>query len=224
MSDRFVFHAPKKAVEQQFGVHSERDDYFDSNFNITPGTLIPVVYREDQERKVQQFLWGLLPSDADEEREGAEYYETTIDQMQEDDWQAKCLQKRRCLIPAHGFYKWKTTEKKSTPFYIRLLANELMAFAGIYGIWESSSGRKVYSCSIITTDANALVQPVGERMPVIIDSDDYEAWLADEELSENDLDQLIRPYPMSKMAVNRVSEEVNDTDKNNPDLIQPIPK
>ena len=99
-----------------------------------------------------------------------------------------------------------------------------MAFAGIYGIWESSSGRKVYSCSIITTDANALVQPVGERMPVIIDSDDYEAWLADEELSENDLDQLIRPYPMSKMAVNRVSEEVNDTDKNNPDLIQPIPK
>lgn len=224
MSDRFVFHAPKEAVKQQFGVHSERDDYFDSNFNITPGTLIPAIYREDQERKVRQFLWGLLPPDADDEREGVEHSETTLGDIQDHDWQAECLQKRRCLIPAHGFYKWKTTKKKSTPFYIRLLANELMALAGIYGIWESSSGRKVYSCSMITTEANALVQPVGDRMPVIIDPEDYEAWLNEDELTEDALDQLIRAYPMSKMAVNRVSEEVNDTDKNNPDLIQPIPK
>lgn len=224
MSDRFVFHAPKKAVENQFGVYSERDDYFDSNFNITPGTLIPVVYREDQERKVEQFLWGLLPSNADDEREGAEHYETTLEKIREDEWQAECLQKRRCLIPAHGFYKWKSTEKKSTPFYIRLLANELMALAGIYGVWKSASGRRVYSCSMITTEANALVQPVGKRMPVIIDSEEYETWLSDDELTEDELDQFIKPYPMSKMTVNRVSEKVNNTDNNNPDLIQPIPK
>ena len=224
MSDRFVFHASKDETERQFKVHSEREDYFKSYYNITPGSLISVVYQEEGERLINSFKWGLIPPDAKDEREGTENYQTSIDDIRDEEWQAECLQDRRCLIPAHGFYKWKTTKKKNTPFYIRLLTNELMAFAGIYSVWKSSSGRDVYSCSMLTSEANALVQPVGDRMPVILDPEHYQAWLQEGALSERVLDRLIQSYPMSKMAVNRVSEEVNNTDKDHPELIQPIPK
>lgn len=224
MSDRFVFQATKDEVERQFKVYSDREDYFDSHFNITPGSLISVVYQEEKKRAIDNFRWGLISPGAEDERSGTENYETAIDDIEEDEWHAECLQKRRCLIPARGFYKWKTTKKKNTPFFIRLLSNELMAFAGIYAIWKAPSGRDVYSCSVLTGKANALVQPIADRMPIILDTKQYESWLRPEALDEDTLEQLSKPYPMSKMAVNRVSEEVNDTDNNNPELIQPIPK
>jgi putative SOS response-associated peptidase YedK len=223
MSDRFVFKGTQEEIEQQFNVRTERSDFFESHFNITPGSRITVVYHEE-ERKIYQFRWGLIPPDAEEERAGNENYETTLDVIEENEWLTECLSKRRCLIPAHGFYKWKTTEKKSTPFFIRLLSNELMALAGIYSIWKSSTGRDVYSCAVLTTEANALIQPVGDRMPAILDTEQYTEWLGDDQLDEQSLNRLIKPFPMSKMAVNRVSEKVNDTDNNNPELIQPIPK
>ncbi len=223
MSDRFVFKGTQEEIEQQFNVRTERSDFFESHFNITPGSRITVVYQEEK-RKIYQFRWGLIPPDAEEERAGNENYETTLDAIEDSEWLTECLHERRCLIPAHGFYKWKTTEKKSTPFFIRLLSNELMAMAGIYSIWKSSTGRDVYSCAILTTEANALIQPVGGKMPVILDDEQYTEWLGEDQLSEQELDRLIKPYPMSKMAVNRVSEKVNDTDNNNPELIQPIPK
>lgn len=224
MSDRFVFDATKEQIEQQFGVSSERSDFYESRFNITPGSLIPTIYLDEGERIIYHFRWGQIPADAQEEREGIENYEVAIEDLQDNEWQLHSLKTQRCLIPAHGFYKWKTTEKKSTPFFIRLLSNDLMAIAGIYSVWESESGRDVYSCSMLTTDANALIQPVGNRMPVILEPEDYDDWLVQEPLDENTLENLVQPFPMSKMAVNRVSEDVNDTDNDNPKLIQPIPK
>lgn len=224
MSDRFVLQASKEEVEQLFGVSTERDDFFTSEFNITPGSLIPVIYKEGNQRKIYNFVWGLIPEDAEEEEDGRDNFEIPLEELQEDEWLAECLEQRRCLIPASGFYKWKTTEKESTPFYIRLLSNELTAIAAIYSVWKSSSGRDVYSCAMITREANALVQPVDDRMPVLLRSEDYPKWLSDEPLDEDDLSALVQSYSITELAVNRVSEEVNDPDNNSAELIQPIPK
>ncbi len=224
MSDRFVLKASKQEVEQVFEVSSERDDFFESDFNITPGSLIPVIYREDNQRRIYNFIWGLIPENADEEKAGVENYEVKVEDLDEDEWLKECLDRRRCLIPANGFYKWKTTKKKSTPFYIRLLSNDVMALAGLYSVWKSSSGRDVYSCSVLTTEANALVQPVDDRMPVILRPENYEKWLSDKPLESTELNKLLKAFSMTEMAVNRVSEDVNDTDNNSPELIQPIPK
>lgn len=224
MSDRFVLQASKEEVEELFKVSTERDDFFESEFNITPGSLIPVVYQEDSERKIYNFKWGLVPPKADEEREGHENFAFSLDEIKEKEWLAGCLEQRRCLIPANGFYKWKFTEKKSTPFYIRLLSNELTAIAGIYSVWKSSSGRDVYSCAMLTTEANALVQPVDNRMPILIRPEYYNKWLSREPLDEAALSKLTSSYSMTEMAVNRVSEDVNDPENNSAELIQPIPK
>lgn len=224
MSDRFVFEATKQEVEQAFGVSTARDDFFESDFNITPGSLIPVVYSEDDERKIYTFRWGLIPPDAEEEIEGNENFEVPIEELGDDEWLTECVAHRRCLIPANGYYKWKFSEKKSTPFYIRLLSNQLTAIAGIYSVWKSSTGRDVYSCTMLTTKANVLVQPVDDRMPVLIHPNHYQQWLAKEKLSEEVFDEILNGYSMTELTVNRVSEDVNDPENNSAELIQPIPK
>lgn len=224
MSDRFVFEASREEVEQLFKVSTERDDFFESKYNIEPGSRIPVVYQEDGEREIYTFYWGLIPPDADTEKDGDENFEVPLEELDENEWFTECLEQRRCLIPANGFYKWKFTEKKSTPFYIRLLSNELTAFAGIYSVWKSSSGRDVYSCAMLTTEANALVQPVDDRMPVLLSQNHHEHWLSKESLSETDFEKFLHSYSMTELAVNRVSEDVNDPENNSPELIQPIPK
>ncbi|MGD8426641.1 MAG: SOS response-associated peptidase [Balneolaceae bacterium] len=224
MSDRFVLKSSKGQVEQLFEVSTERDDFFESEFNITPGSLIPVVYKEAGGRKVYNFKWGLIPPDATDETVGTDNFEFPVEALKEDGWLAECFRHRRCLIPANGFYKWKTTKKKSTPFYIRLLSNDLMAFAGIYSVWKSTSGRDVYSCAMLTVEANALVQPVDERMPLMLRPEHYDAWLSGEEMELAAIKQFLSAYSMTEMAVNRVSEDVNDPENNSAELIQPIPK
>lgn len=224
MSDRFVLQGTKQEVEQLFEVSTKRGDYFESDFNITPGSLIPVVYQEEGQREVTNFIWGLIPEGAEDEKEGIEYFEAPLEEVEDDEWLTECLDQRRCLIPANGFYKWKTTKKKSTPFYIRLLSNELLAFAGIYSVWKSPTGRDVYSCAMLTIEANALVQPVDNRMPLTIHPDNYEQWLSEVPAETIDFEKLKRSYSMTEMAVNRVSEDVNNPDNNSEELIQPIPK
>ena len=224
MSDRFVLKTSKKEVEELFGVSTARDDFFKPDYNITPGSLIPVVYEEDGERKVYNFRWGLIAPDAEEEIEGNDNFIIPIEDLGEDEWLMECVARRRCLIPANGFYKWKFSEKKSTPFYIRLLSNQLTAIAGIYSVWESSAGRDVYSCAMLTTEANTLIQPVDDRMPVFVHPDDRDQWLGEGKLSESELEEVMNGYSMTELTVNRVSEDVNDPENNSPELIQPIPK
>lgn len=224
MSDRFVLETNRQEAEQKFGVSTARDDFFESNYNITPGSLIPVVYEEDGERKIYNFRWGLIPPDADEEIEGNKNYEVPVENLEDDEWLTECVEQRRCLMPANGFYKWKFSEKKSTPFYIRLLSNQLTAIAGIYSVWKSSAGRDVYSCAMLTTEANVLIQPVDDRMPILINPNHYSKWLSKEVLSDSEFEDIINGYAMTDLTVNRVSEDVNDPENNSVELIQPIPK
>jgi putative SOS response-associated peptidase YedK len=224
MSDRFVFEASKEEFETAFGVSSERSDYFEADYNITPGSLRLIVMQEQGERQLEQAQWGLIPSEADEERAGREHFAFPTEEVSENKKYAESFEKRRCLVPASGFYKWKTTKKRQTPFYIRLLSNRLTSFAGIYSVWESSSGRNVYSFSILTTEANTLVEPVDDRMPVLLKPVQFEQWLADGAVNDKMRNELLQPYPLTDMAVNRVSEEINDINNNGPELIQPIPK
>lgn len=223
MSDRFVLHAPKNTVEQEFGISTQRDDYFEPDYNITPGTRVPVIFYEGGERKIYDFQWGLIPEGAENEKEGLDNLNIPVEAL-EDEKYHKVFKNRRCIVPANGFYKWKTGEKKSTPFYIRLLSNDVMGLAALYSVWQSSSGRNVYSFALLNTEANALVQPVDDRMPVIIRPEHYSIWLGEEKTELSPTSEVLKPLDLTQMAVNRVTEDVNDPDNNNPELIQPIPK
>lgn len=224
MSDRFAIYASREEIENLFGVTAGRMDFYEPNYNITPGERVPIIVKEGGKKEVQPSLWGLIPPGAESDTAGIEYFEVKVEDVEEDEWYSECFRQRRCIVPANGFFKWKTTRKKSTPFYIRLLSNNVMGIAGLYSKWQSANGRRVYSFAMLTTEANALVQPVDDRMPVILRADNYDIWLGQERVDTATLAGLLKPYLLTEMAVNRVSEEINDTEKNDPRLIQPIPK
>jgi putative SOS response-associated peptidase YedK len=225
MSDRFVLYAPKKEIENVFHVSMGRSIYFDADYNISPGSLHPLVIRKDEERICNKASWGLIPPDAKEERAGNKNNVVPSEDVQEKDWFTECINRRRCLIPANGFYKWRSSEKKQMPFYIRLLSNQLTAFAGIYDVWTSASGREVYSFAILTTKANSLIEPVDNRMPVLLHREDFGKWLNPSDLTEELYEKLLlEPFELTKLAVNRVSKKVNDLENNGRELIQPVPK
>lgn len=224
MSERLARHSSQQEIEQEFKASTHREDFFEADYNISPGSLLPAIYLDEGTRQISNFKWGLIPRDADSEDEGKSFYETRLEEIEEDDWLQSCFKKRRCIVPVNGFYKWKTTEKKSTPFYIRLLSNQVAGLAGIYSIWKASSGRKVHSFSLITIEANALVQPVDDRMPAILREQDYETWLGLNNADTQQLKSTLKPLGLTEMAVNRVSEKVSDLTSKGPELIQPIPK
>lgn len=225
MSERLARHSTKEEIENEFNVSTHRDDFFDPDYNISPGALMPAIYMEEGKREVYNFHWGLIPEDADEEREGKEQYAAPVEDIEEDEQLKNCFTQRRCIVPVNGFFKWKTTEKKSTPFYIRLLSNRIAGFPGVYSIWKSPNGRDVYSFTLLTIEANALVQPVDDRMPVILRQADYETWLSEDNNGDSELlKSLLKPLGLTEMAVNRVSEKVSDVSSKGPELIQPIPK
>lgn len=224
MSDRLARHSAQQEIEQQFSASTHRDDFFKPDYNISPGSLLPAVFVEKEERCIENFQWGLIPKNAESEEEGKEHFQCRLEDIAEDKWLQKCFEQRRCIIPANGFYKWKTTKKKSTPFYVRLLSNKAAGLAGIYSVWEAASGRTVYSFSLLTIEANALVQPIDDRMPAILREQDYDTWLDSETSDSKLLKSLLKPLGITDMAVNRVSEKVSDLSATGSELIQPIPK
>lgn len=130
---------------------------------------------------------------------------------------------RRCLIPASGFYEWKAEGKYKQPWYVSLKSGDPMAFAGLWEAWHPKEGETIESCCIITTDANALMQPIHDRMPVILNPDQWETWLSPKEHHPDKLLPLIYPHDSESMQVWAVTRELNKVGlRNDAGLIDPL--
>ena len=119
------------------------------------------------------------------------------------------FRRMRCLIPADGFYEWEATPSGKQPWFIRLKSRELLAFAGLWEHWKTPDGTPLETATIITTDANELVRPVHDRMPVILQPDDWAAWL-DAQTKAEDLKALLKPLPEDLMVRYRVSKRMSN--------------
>ncbi|MBA2749921.1 MAG: SOS response-associated peptidase, partial [Tatlockia sp.] len=131
------------------------------------------------------------------------------------------FKRRRCLIIADGFYEWQRQEKKKQPYYFRLQNAQLFAFAGLWEQWKSPDEDIINSCTILTTEANDLLRPIHDRMPVILESKNYELWL-DSETQQPQLQQLLRPYQADLMTSCTVSTKVNNPKNNTPECINSL--
>jgi putative SOS response-associated peptidase YedK len=129
---------------------------------------------------------------------------------------------RRCLVVADGFYEWQRTNKHKQPHFIGLPGDRPFGLAGLWERWEKG-GEPVESCTILTTDANELMQPIHERMPVIIPPQQYGAWLDPQCQDTKELAKLLRPYPSEGMLAYRVSTLVNNWKNDVPECIVAIP-
>jgi len=134
------------------------------------------------------------------------------------------FRRRRCLIPADGFFEWKVEpgRKTKTPMYIRLKSGKPFALAGLWERWDSPDGSTIFSCTIITTQPNELMQVIHNRMPVILPPQAYPLWLDPAEPPLPKLTELLQPYPAAEMTSYPVSTIVNSPDNDLPATIEPV--
>ena len=129
---------------------------------------------------------------------------------------------QRCLVIADGFYEWVLEGKVKQPVYIRLKSHTPVGFAGLYSVWRSPEGEDIRTCTIITTDANDLLRPIHDRMPVIILKDKEDLWLDPKTTEKEKLLPLLTPYPSDEMEFYRVSPVMNKPEHDVPEVIRPI--
>jgi putative SOS response-associated peptidase YedK len=167
--------------------------------------------------RVAMFRWGLVPSWS---TESGGLINARAETLAAKPSFAEPFLRRRCLIPADGFYEWKRRGKWKQPYFFQLQDESQFAFAGIWDRWERD-GRSITSCAIITTTPNELLAEIHDRMPVILADEDQEAWLQTDS-DPRDLKALLAPYPAGAMKSFPVSEKVNSALVDEPRLVEPI--
>ena len=192
-------------------------------FNIAPTQSVAVVRAGEEGRECGQMRWGLIPSWAKDEKISARLINARAETVAEKPSFRSAFKRRRCLIPADGFYEWKKLEGKSKqPYMIGMRGDEPFAFAGLWEHWTDPGGKEVESCTIITTEANELLAELHHRMPVILHEQDYDRWLDPKEAEKDRLLALLAPYESSAMRAYPVSTLVNSPRNDVPACTEPM--
>ncbi len=191
-------------------------------FNIAPSQEVPAIRQEEDGRKAVLLRWGLIPHWAKDEKFGYRTINARAEMVDTKPAFRTAFKRRRCLIPATGFYEWRRMQGYKQPYNIRVKNQELFAFAGLWEHWQSPEGKAVESCTIIVTEANEAVKPIHDRMPVILEPDDYGAWLDPEMQDTSRLKTLLKSYPADKMEYWPVSRRVGSPANDDPHLIEPL--
>jgi putative SOS response-associated peptidase YedK len=191
-------------------------------YNIAPSQPILAV-PNDGKNKADFFIWGLIPSWAKDPSIGNRMINARAETLAEKPSFRGALKYHRCLIFADGFYEWQAQpgSKSKVPHFIRLKSGEPFAFAGLWDSWHSADGSEIRSATIITTEPNALMAPIHNRMPVILKQDDYTQWLDPAPQSTNRFQDVLVPYPAKEMETNIVSTLVNSPGNDRPECILP---
>jgi putative SOS response-associated peptidase YedK len=199
MCGRFVLISDLSVIAEAFNVREITYDYRRSS-NVLPTHFIAAVIHDGVTRLVQ-FRWGLIPSWAKDPSIGSRLINARAETLAEKPSFRNAFQKRRCLIVADGFYESLKEGKKKIPFYFRLKSGRPFGFAGLYETWTSPEGQSIHTCTIITTEPNDLVQPIHNRMPVIIPREQESFWIDTAVQDYLSLKAILRPYATSEMEM-----------------------
>jgi putative SOS response-associated peptidase YedK len=172
-------------------------------------------------RELALLRWGLIPAWAEVPSIGDRLANARSETAATKPSFRRAFRSRRCLVVADGFYEWKTTTGRKQPYFVGLRSDRPFGLAGLWERWEKH-GEPVESCTVLTTDANELMRPIHERMPVILPPDQYGLWLDPRCQDTEKLAKLLRPYPSKEMLPHRVRRLVNDPKSDVVDCIEVI--
>ena len=221
MCGRFTLTVPHDLLVDAFpGIDVPED--MAPRYNIAPTQPVAVIANNRRE-KIEFFQWGLITSWAKDPKIGNRMINARAETLSTKPSFRTAFKRRRCLIVADGFYEWwkRPGERSKTPIYIRMKSGEPFAFAGLWEAWQSPEGEEVLSCTIITTEANELLEQYHHRMPVILNPRDYDRWLDPLEQNPETFADLLRPYPALEMIVHPVSTFVNSPLNDSSECIVP---
>ncbi|MCH8109783.1 MAG: SOS response-associated peptidase [Chloroflexi bacterium] len=188
------------------------------SFNVAPTQQVLTVVN-DGENRARYMRWGLIPSWAKDASIGSRMINARAETLAEKPSFRSAFRRRRCLVLADSFYEWKKVGTGKTPTRIVLKSREPFAFAGLWESWNAPDGERVLSCAIVTTDPNSLMEPIHNRMPVILSRDAESVWLDQSIEDAAMLGSLLTPYDAEEMEAYEVSTLVNSPANNSPELI-----
>jgi putative SOS response-associated peptidase YedK len=221
MCGRFTLHQSDAAIAHAFALEEVPD--WDVSYNIAPTQSVAAILSvTNSKRQFKRLRWGLIPSWSKDASIGAKLINARAETVAEKPAFRSAFRQRRCLIVADGFYEWQQQEGGKQPFYIHLKNHELFAFAGLWERWQKQENEAIESCTILTTGANALMQPLHDRMPVILHLEDYNTWLNPDIQPLQALQSLLRPYPAEELSAYPVSSWVNRPNHNSEQCIQQL--
>jgi putative SOS response-associated peptidase YedK len=222
MCGRFTLTATPQQLQEAFpGLQTPPE--MPARYNIAPTQPVAVITNHLPD-KLDFFTWGLIPSWAKDPSIGSRLINARAETLAEKPAFRAAFRRRRCLIPASGFYEWRQElgSKTKTPLYISLPNGAPLAFAGLWENWNAPDGSQILSCTIITTPPNDLMRSIHNRMPAILAPEDYAAWLDPDVSDPSALQGLLQPFKAAPLQAHPVSRLVNSPANDLPASIAPI--
>jgi putative SOS response-associated peptidase YedK len=222
MCGRFVLTTPGRDLAKQFECTEFPD--LEPRYNIAPTQLVAILrVGKEGRRECKLVKWGLIPYWAKDPSIGSRLINARAESAATKPAFRSAFKYRRCLVVADGFYEWKRLDKKrKQPYFFQLSKGKPFAFAGLWERWTAEDGQVTETCTILVTDSNDLVNPIHDRMPVILKPTDYAAWLDPATKTLGTLQAMLHSYPSDDMICRPVSSIVNKADHEGPDCLEPV--
>ena len=220
MCGRFVTVIPADELKAIFDLIDNL--MIEPRYNVTPTQSVGVVRYCDESDHYHfaQLRWGLIPSWSKEL--GTGLINARSETVSEKPSFRGAIKYRRCIVPTSGFYEWKAESGKKQPYYIHMVNGSPMCFAGIWETWKAPDGTDLETFSILTTTSNKIIEPLHDRMPVILAPENYSFWLNRNMHDPHQLEQLYQPYPPDQLALYKVPDLVNNPKFDSPACIAKV--
>jgi putative SOS response-associated peptidase YedK len=224
---RFSLYEPSERLARTFAVDETSAGEPEARFNVAPSQQIFAVAcsRDGETRRLGTLRWGLVPGWAKDPRMGNRLINARAETVASAPSFRRAFEGRRCLVPANGFFEWHQdpTAKKARgrPFFARPLDGSVLALGGIWEVWHGPDDQVLRTVAIITTMANPELAVVHDRMPVIVEPENWTRWLAPEPLAPAVAGALLRSGPEGRLEVVEVADLVNDPKNDGPELLDP---
>jgi putative SOS response-associated peptidase YedK len=222
MCGRYRLTAKERWLSEYFNIPAEDIDWA-ARWNVAPTDEVATIRqdRAEPKRTFTKMRWGLIPYWAKDISFGVKAINAVCETAAEKPAFRESMKKRRCLIPADGFYEWKQIgPKKKQAYNIGMADDGLFAFAGLWDRWKNAEGKVIESCTILTTEANVLLKDIHNRMPVILDKSDYDLWLDPGLTDPAQVADLLKPFDARRMRVYPVSSTVNTVKNDGPECAE----
>jgi putative SOS response-associated peptidase YedK len=203
------------AIERYFNLRQHQFKLTD-RYNVAPTTTVPVVRTVDGDRVMSGMHWGLIPFWARDKKIGYKTFNARAESVATKPAFRAAYKARRCVIPATGFYEWKRDVEPKQPYFIHRQDESPLGFAGLWETWQGGEETRE-SCSIITTEANEMMSELHDRMPVILDPQDFDWWMQGD---VKEVGQLLKPCPSEWLGAYAVSRKVNNTRNHASELLE----
>jgi putative SOS response-associated peptidase YedK len=220
MCGRYAILSAPEAIRALFA-YQERPN-FPPRYNVAPSQPIPIVRLADGVRQFALVRWGLIPSWVKDPRAFALLINARGESVNEKVAFRNAMRRRRCLVPADGFYEWKREGNRTRPYFVRRKDRKPFAFAGLWETWTGPNGEEMESAAIVVTGASRTLAAVHDRMPVIVPPEAFELWLDCANVDAQTASALIAPAPDGLLEAYEVSPAVNRTANDGATLIEPL--